>query len=133
MAGRTREDRIRAPHTGDSRSAAVLEEARRRNPGTGKDAPVLPAYTDASRCVGPSPVRCWWNRAEELVVALEPKRGRGWHSLRRKFASDLMDLPLKVLCELGGWKEAQTVLRCYQQADTVQLRKALESRPRVRA
>ena len=34
-----------------------------------------------------------------------------------------MDLPLKVLCELGGWKEAQTVLRCYQQADTVQLRK----------
>ena len=43
-----------------------------------------------------------------------------------------MDLPLKVLCELGGWKEAQTVLRCYQQADAGQLRKALESRPRVR-
>ncbi len=56
-----------------------------------------------------------------------------WHSLRRKFASDLMDLPLKVLCELGSWKEAQTVLRCYQQADSVQLRKALDSRPRVRA
>ena len=29
-----------------------------------------------------------------------------------------MDLPLKVLCELGGWKEAQTVLRCYQQASS---------------
>jgi hypothetical protein len=43
-----------------------------------------------------------------------------------------MDLPLKVLCDLGGWKEAQTVLRCYQQADPGQLRKALESRPRVR-
>ena len=40
-----------------------------------------------------------------------PKRGRGWHSLRRKFASDLMDQPLKVLCELGGWKEAKTVLQ----------------------
>ena len=40
-----------------------------------------------------------------------------------------MDLPLKVLCELGGWKEAQTVLRCYQQADSGQLRKALDSRP----
>ena len=25
-----------------------------------------------------------------------------------------MDLPLKVLCELGGWKTAETVLQCYQ-------------------
>ena len=109
---------------------AALEEAQRRNSGTG-DTPVLPATTDASKCAGRSPVRYWWNRAEELA-GLGRMRGRGWHSLRRKFASDLMDLPLKVLCELGGWKEAQTVLRCYQQADTVQLRKALESRPRVR-
>ena len=26
-----------------------------------------------------------------------------------------MDQPLKVLCELGGWKTAKTVLQCYQQ------------------
>jgi len=55
----------------------------------------------------------------------------GWHSLRRKFASDLMNQPLKVLCELGGWKTAQTVLQCYQRADEDQLRKALEDRRRV--
>ena len=76
--------------------------------------------------------RDWWEKAQELA-GLEPKRGRGWHSLRRKFASDLMDQPLKVLCELGGWKEAKTVLQCYQRADEAQLRKALESRRRVRA
>jgi len=58
--------------------------------------------------------RAWWEKAERLA-GLEPKRGRGWHSLRRKFASDLMDQPLKVLCELGGWKDAKTVLQCYQQ------------------
>ncbi len=81
---------------------------------------------------GLSAARYWWDKAQTLA-GLEPKRGRGWHSLRRKFASDLMALPLKVLCELGGWKEAQTVLRCYQQADAGQLRRALESRPRVRA
>ena len=109
---------------------AALEEAQRRNPGNG-DTPVLPATRNPSECTGRSPVRYWWNRAEDLA-GLGRVRGRGWHSLRRKFASDLMDLPLKVLCELGGWKEAQTVLRCYQQADTGQLRKALESRPRVR-
>ena len=110
---------------------AALEEARAMSAGTG-DGPVLPAPTDASRCVGRSLPSFWWQRAQTLA-ALEPKRGRGWHSLRRKFASDLMDQPLKVLCELGGWKTAKTVLQCYQRADEGQLRQALADRRRVRA
>ena len=114
----------RTPMTAEA--LAALKEARRRNTGTA-DTPVLPASTDASRCVGRSLVRYWWNRAQKLA-GLEPRRGRGWHSLRRKFASDLMDQPLKVLCELGGWKTAKTVLQCYQRADEDRLRKALASR-----
>ena len=109
---------------------AALEEARAMSAGTG-DGPVLPAPTDVSRCVGRSLPSFWWQRAQTLA-ALEPKRGRGWHSLRRKFASDLMDQPLKVLCELGGWKTAKTVLQCYQRADEGQLRQALANRRRVR-
>ena len=109
---------------------AALEEARRMNPGTG-DVPLIPAPTDASRCVGRSLVSFWWKKAQ-VLAGLEPKRGRGWHSLRRKFASDLMDQPLKVLCELGGWKTAKTVLQCYQRADEGQLREALKNRRRVR-
>ena len=109
---------------------AVLEEARELSSGH-EDTPVLPAPMDASRCAGRSLVRAWWYRAQTLA-GLEPKRGRGWHSLRRKFASDLMDQPLKVLCELGGWKTAKTVLQCYQRADEGQLRKALEARRRPR-
>ena len=109
---------------------AALEEAQRENPGNG-DTPVLPAPRDASKCASRSRMRAWWHKAQTLA-GLPPKRGRGWHSLRRKFASDLMDQPLKVLCELGGWKTAKTVLQCYQQADEAQLRRALESRPRVR-
>ena len=109
----------------------VLEEARKRNPAPG-EAPVLPAPKSPSKCMGAALAQGWWGRAERLA-GLEPKRGRGWHSLRRKFASDLMDQPLKVLCELGGWKEARTVLQCYQQADEGQLRTALESRRRARA
>ena len=109
---------------------AVLEEAREWSSGL-EDAPVLPAPRDASKCAGRSLVRAWWCKAQTLA-GLEPKRGRGWHSLRRKFASDLMDQPLKVLCELGGWKTAKTVLQCYQRADEGQLRKALEARPRPR-
>ena len=103
----------RTPVTAET--LAALEEARRENPGIG-DAPVLPAPKDPSKCVSHSLAYHWWEKAEAFA-GLEPKRGRGWHSLRRKFASDLMNQPLKVLCEFGGWKTAHTVLRCYQRAD----------------
>jgi len=111
-------------------AVAALKEARRMSDGSG-NALVLTASRDATRCMGRAAAHMWWKQAETLA-GLEPKRGRGWHSLRRKFASDLMDLPLKVLCELGGWKDAQTVLRCYQRPDAGQLRTALEGRNRVR-
>ena len=119
----------RTPVTAEA--VAALESARRGNASSG-DAPVMPSPRSTSTCVTRSMVRTWWEKAEALA-GLEPKRGRGWHSLRRKFASDLMHQPLKVLCELGGWKSAKTVLRCYQQADEAQLRTALESRRRVGA
>ncbi len=108
----------------------ALEEARGMGPGT-SNAPVLPSSKDATRCIHRVSAFQWWRRAQTLA-GLEPKPRRGWHSLRRKFASDLMDLPLKVLCELGGWKDAQTVLRCYQRPDARQLRTALEGRGRAR-
>ena len=109
---------------------AVLEEARRKSRGTG-NAPVLPSPRDAMKWISRVCAHNWWKKAQTFA-RLEPMPGRGWHALRRKFATDLMDLPLKVLCELGGWKSPQTVLRCYQQADAGQLRTALESRPRAR-
>ncbi len=107
---------------------AALEEAGRMGAGTG-NAPVLPSSKDATRCIHRVSAYQWWRKAQTLA-GLEPKARRGWHSLRRKFASDLMDLPLKVLCELGGWKAAKTVLRCYQQPDEAQLRQAILSRRR---
>ena len=110
---------------------AALEEARRRYRGIG-DALVLPHTKDPSKCTTNGMVAGWWRKAEKLA-GLEPKRRRGWHSLRRKFASDMMDQPLKVLCELGGWKDAKTVLRCYQRADDDRLRKALDRRARPRS
>ncbi|WP_420447283.1 tyrosine-type recombinase/integrase [Candidatus Palauibacter sp.] len=100
----------RTPLSGQA--LAVLKQAWRRSPGIG-DAPVLPSATNPLTCVSPSQPSVWWGRAEELA-GMERKRRRGWHSLRRKFASDLMAQPLKVLCELGGWKNAKTVLQCYQ-------------------
>ena len=114
------------PVTSDARAA--LDEARRTNPGTG-NARVLPAPKNPLACLGATRLHAWWSKAQ-ILAGLDPVPGRGWHSLRRKFASDLMDHPLKVLCALGGWKTAKTVLECYQRPNTGQLRNALEARRR---
>ena len=55
-------------------------------------------------------------------------KGLGWHGFRRQFATEQDNLPLKVLCELGGWKDPQTVLKCYQHPDQDALREALKRR-----
>ena len=107
----------------------ALDEARRRNQGIG-DTPVLPAPKDGSRPVSRYVLRDWWHNAEKLA-GLERKRGRGWHSVRRKFATDLMYEPLKVLCKLGGWRDADTVLTCYQRPDEDAMRSALDRRTKV--
>ena len=98
-----------------ARALGLLKQAWRRGSGIG-DAPVLPSAKHPLKCVSPSQPRKWWHRAEQLA-GMEWKHRRDWHSLGRKFASDLMDQPLKVLSELGGWKNARTALNCYQRPD----------------
>jgi integrase len=71
--------------------------------------------------------RAWWLRAEKLAE-LEHDDRWGWHSLRRKFATELKAIPLKDLCDLGGWKSPQTVLTCYQESDKDTMRRALATR-----
>lgn len=52
----------------------------------------------------------WRSRAEELAKL--PQLARiGWHSLRRKFTTELKHIPLTDLCELGSWKTAEMASR----------------------
>jgi hypothetical protein len=37
----------------------------------------------------------------------------------------MQDLPLRELCYLGAWKDAKTLLKCYQQPDEAVMRRAL--------
>ena len=89
--------------------------------------PVFPAPKDPSRCISRHLVRHWWDKAEALAE-LGARPGRGWHSLRRKFASELVDQPLKVLADLGGWKSTQTIVECYQRPHQERLKEALLAR-----
>ncbi len=54
--------------------------------------------------------------------------GRGWHSLRRKFADDNDVLPLSQVMAGGGWKSGRTITETYQAPDLDKLRVAMEQR-----
>lgn len=104
----------------------VLGKARADRPSIG-DTWLFPAPGNPSVPCSRHLFRDWWERAQELA-GLKKEPGRGWHSLRRKFATELKHVPLMDLCYLGGWKEPQTVLKCYQKPDEATMRQALATR-----
>ncbi len=65
----------------------------------------------------------------ELVLILAHETGHRIGSIRLLRWSDV-DWDL---CYLGGWKEPQTVLRCYQRPDESTMREALEGRKPLKA
>jgi integrase len=112
-------------------ASEALGRARKVQGAIG-DSWVFPSPDDPSKAVSRHLVRDWWERGEvQAEITHEP--GLGWHSLRRKFATELKHTPLKDLCYLGGWKEPQTVLKCYQRADETTMRQALEGRKQLAA
>lgn len=84
---------------------------------------VFPAPGDPTQPMSRRLARDWWERTEK-AAGLARTPGRGWHSLRRKFATELKGASLKDLCALGGWKGHQTVLNRYQQPDPEAMRVA---------
>ena len=84
-----------------------------------------------------------WDRAQVgvLTAALDaiPEGGRAADVSsatglgRRQFAMEMKHAPLRDLCELGGWKSPQTVLTCYQRADSASMQQALAARRRFEA
>jgi integrase len=110
---------------------AALERARVERPAVG-DAWVFPAPRSPERPCSHYLLLKWWRRAEGLA-GLTHDTGRGFHSLRRKFATELKHIPLKDLLALGGWKDPQTVLCCYQTADLDTMRAGLASRRQLRS
>jgi integrase len=116
---------------------AAFEAERKKNPAVG-EAWIFPAPGNVDRPERPPEpvsrhlVRDWWERAETLAELAHESR-MGWHSLRRKFATELKTKPLKDLCALGGWKGPQTLFMCYQREDEGTMREALATRKALRA
>jgi integrase len=93
---------------------------------------VFPGPSDLGKPISRHLLRDWWERGQK-VAKLPVEPGRGWHSLRRQFATEMKHAPLKDLCALGGWKSPQTVLTCYQRADSLSMQQALAGRRRLEA
>jgi integrase len=132
-------DKVRFEHVTPLSPAAVaaLARARKARPAIGDSwvfpSPTVPKSPKVPReSVSRHLVRDWWERMETLA-GLPREPGRGWHSLRRKFATELKHVPLKDLSYLGGWKDHQTILACYQRADAETMQQALKSRTELRA
>ena len=112
-------------------AAAALAAERAAHPAIG-DAWIFPAPRDATLPANRDTLNKWWARAEELA-GIPRTPGLGYHSLRRKFATEMKHAPLRDLSYLGGWKSPQTVLTCYQQPDEDTQRDALATRRETRS
>jgi integrase len=109
----------------------ALSELRKQRPAIG-DAWLFPSPEDASKPRSRYDLSDWWRRGAKRANL--PKGQRlGWHSLRRKFATEMKHTPLSDLSQLGVWKCVQTILTCYQRPDEATQRKALEGRTVLRA
>jgi integrase len=112
------------PLTDDA--ARVLSKARVQLATIG-DGWVLPSPVKAGQPVSRHVLHKWLKKALETIRLGDTAR-IGYHCFRRKFASELMGLPLKELMALGGWRDPDTILTCYQQVDLESLRGALDGR-----
>jgi integrase len=91
---------------------------------------IFPSDTDPAKPLPRHTANKWWRRAE-AKAELEHVSWSGFHSVRRKFASELKNTNLRDLAYMGGWKNPETVLRVYQQPEIELQRQALAGRKAV--
>ena len=108
-------------------SDAARAALRQRRAVSRGSAWIFPSPSDPTVPVSRNLVRDWW-REMELCAGLAPEPGRGWHALRRTFATELKGLPLCDLMALGGWQSPLTLTMCYTAADPATQRQALAKR-----
>jgi integrase len=97
-------------------SADVADALRRARAITGNSEWVLPAPKNAERACDRHLLDSWLRRAYERAE-LTPEPGGLWHPIRRKWATERKPFPVKDVAAAGGWRDVQTLLRSYQQAD----------------
>jgi integrase len=70
-----------------------------------------------------------WLVSAEEKAELPKLKGSLWHAYRRGWATARKDLPISDVAFAGGWSDAMTLVRCYQQPDHATLLRVM-SEPR---
>lgn len=73
-----------------------------------------------------------WLRFAEDKAELPKLAGGLWHPYRRKWATERKHHSLKDVAAAGGWKDTETLLTCYQQADADTLLAVMSEERKVR-
>lgn len=124
-------DKMGHDHTTPLTDAARTALRQRHAVGRGSDW-IFACPSDPTVPVSRNLVRDWWRELERRA-GLMPEPGRGWHALRRTFATELKGLPLRDLMALGGWQSPLTLTMCYTAADAATQRQALAKRAMLTA
>jgi integrase len=125
-------DKMKAEHVTPllDEHVEALRRVRREMKTIG-DAWVFPSPEGSGEPISRRQVVRWWAQLE-AAAGLVRVKGRGWHSLRRKFASDNDELPASQLMALGGWRSYKTIVEIYQKPREDALRSALARRGEAR-
>ena len=103
---------------------AVLDAILDERPGAGS-APLFPAPSDPTKPVD----KYFTDKLRQRGIALARRKAReegrafelpsrwGFHSFRRKFATELKTAPDKDVADLGGWRDVNTLRQVYQRSD----------------
>lgn len=130
---RAEHDKIGFEHVTPLSDEAVrlLDQLRKEQLAIG-EAWLFPSPVDPTSPLCRRVLSRWW-KAVELLAELDEDTGRGLHSLRREFATEMKDTPLRDLAHLGGWKCTNTVVMVYQQPDDETMRAALSRRTTLKS
>jgi integrase len=74
--------------------------------------------------VGKRLVGRWWEKTEDLA-GIEHLRARGWHSLRRRWATLRKGHAVQDVAAAGGWTSTQVLRDLYTQAEVAQVEAAV--------
>jgi len=74
-----------------------------------------------------------WLSRTEADAGLEKLDGSLWHAYRRKSAIERKHLPPKDVAAAGGWKDVNTLLEVYQQADPQSVLTVMSETRKLRA
>lgn len=92
---------------------------------------LFPSDRIAGEPIGRELMESWWREMEDRA-GIPRIKGRGWHSLRRKFATERKQGSLADLAYAGGWNGTQTLTTVYIQPDEASIREVVSSRAPVR-